>query len=101
LQLLASPPTPNPPHPHPHPTPPPTKTLTPLQGALRAMTPTLVIPRPGGGRHTLTPPPANVLSAEVVETLRYHAIEVADYIGLRCVVGSGFDVVWLVSWWSI
>lgn len=49
------------------------------------MTPTLLVPRPDGGRHALTPPPPGVVPASVVEALQANAVSLATALQLRCV----------------
>ena len=51
---------------------------------MRAMAPTLLVARPGGGRHALTPPPPGVVPPAVVEALQYTAAELANDMQLRC-----------------
>jgi hypothetical protein len=53
------------------------------QGTMRAMAPSLLLPRPDGTRHALTPPPPGVVGPDAVEALQYHAVEIADHLGLR------------------
>ena len=53
-------------------------------GAARAMAPTLLARRADGrGRHALTPAPETVVPREASEALRYHAVGLADHLGLR------------------